>query len=63
MALPLSYIVAYGISFIYPTFEFSISYIALVVAMLFAFSIGTFFGVYPAFKAASLDPIIALHYE
>jgi len=63
IGIGVSYIVAYGISFIYPTFEFGISYIALVVAMLFAFSIGTFFGVYPAFKAASLDPIVALHYE
>jgi len=59
----VSYAVAYGISLLYPTFQFSISYLALVVAMLFAFSIGTFFGVYPAFKASNLDPIIALHYE
>lgn len=63
VGIGVSYIVAYGISFIYPSFEFGISYIALVVAMVFAFAIGTFFGVYPAFKAASLDPIIALHYE
>ena len=63
VGIAVSYIVAFAISFIYPTFEFGISYIALVVAMLFAFSIGTFFGVYPAFKAASLDPIVALHYE
>jgi putative ABC transport system permease protein len=63
IGIAVSYLVAYGISFLYPTFEFGISYIALVVAMLFAFAIGTFFGVYPAFKAASLDPIIALHYE
>jgi putative ABC transport system permease protein len=58
-----SYIVAYGISFFYPTLQFSVSYFAVVLAGLFAFSIGTFFGVYPAYKAASLDPIVALHYE
>ena len=63
IGIGVSYIAAYVISFLYPTFEFGISFIALVVAMLFAFSIGTFFGVYPAFKAANLDPIIALHYE
>jgi putative ABC transport system permease protein len=58
-----SYLVAYIITFLYPTFNLSISYLALIVAILFAFSIGTFFGVYPAYKAANLDPIIALHYE
>lgn len=63
IGIGVSYLVAHAISFLYPTFEFSLSFIALVVAMLFAFSIGTFFGVYPAFKAASLDPIVALHYE
>ncbi len=59
----VSYGAAYAVSFLYPTFQFGISYLALLVAMLFAFSIGTFFGVYPAFKASALDPIVALHYE
>jgi len=59
----VSYAAAYIISFLYPDFQFGISYLALLVAMLFAFSIGTFFGVYPAFKASALDPIVALHYE
>jgi len=59
----VSYAASYIISFLYPDFQFGISYLALLVAMLFAFSIGTFFGVYPAFKASALDPIVALHYE
>lgn len=58
-----SYLVAYLISSLYPTFHLSISYDAVIIAILFSFSMGTFFGVYPAYKAANLDPIIALHYE
>ncbi len=63
IGIAVSYLVAYFISFLYPTFHFSISFMAVVVAVLFAFSTGTFFGVYPAYKAANLDPITALHYE
>jgi len=63
IGIATSFLVAYAISFLYPTFHFGISYLALLVAMLFAFSTGTFFGVYPAYKAANLDPIVALHYE
>ena len=63
IGIAVSYLVAYFISFLYPTFHFSISFMSVVVAVLFAFSTGTFFGVYPAYKAANLDPITALHYE
>jgi putative ABC transport system permease protein len=35
----------------------------VLVALLFAASVGVFFGFWPARRAAGLDPIAALRYE
>jgi putative ABC transport system permease protein len=63
LGITLSYACALVISKAYPTFSVSISPFAVALALLFSLGVGTFFGVYPAFKASSLDPIDALRHE
>jgi putative ABC transport system permease protein len=60
------FIGATGVFFIhyfYPTLPIAISTWAVLTAFFFSMGVGVFFGVYPAVKAAGVDPVVALRYE
>jgi putative ABC transport system permease protein len=47
----------------FPSFPASISVFLVTLGVSVASAIGVFFGVYPAWKAARLNPVEALRYE
>jgi putative ABC transport system permease protein len=60
VGIALGWVGAAGLTSFVPT---EITPWAVVLAFFFSAGVGIFFGVYPAYRAASLDPIEALRYE
>lgn len=62
LGIALGYLASWGMTHLL-RFPFAIDIWATIGAALFSISIGVFFGLYPANKAAKLDPVVALGRE
>ena len=59
----LGWLLVLAMRLAFPSFLASVSWTLVAVGVCTAGSIGIFFGVYPAWKAAQLNPVEALRYE
>jgi putative ABC transport system permease protein len=63
IGLLLGVVGAYIISGLSDTLDARVAWNSVALAILFSAAVGLFFGIYPATRAAGLNPIDALRYE
>jgi putative ABC transport system permease protein len=63
LGIGLGYAGTAAMNILYPSLPVPMSLWSATLAFAFSMSVGVFFGVYPAVKAAAVDPVVALRYE
>jgi putative ABC transport system permease protein len=57
------YVLSFSVRTLVPSLPSTVPIWSVAVGFLVSISVGLFFGMWPALKAARLDPIVALHHE
>jgi putative ABC transport system permease protein len=63
IGMSLGWTVSFACRMIYPALPTAVPWWAAVLGVVVSVAIGLFFGIWPANKAARLDPVVALRYE
>ena len=63
LGIALGWLLSLAIRSLVPSLPSTVPLWSVITGFVVAVSVGLFFGMWPALKAARLDPIVALRYE
>ena len=63
LGMSLGWVIAFATRLIFPSLPTEVPAWAAISGVIVSVSVGLFFGIWPASKAAKLDPVVALRYE